>query len=552
MARRILGLDIRSDGVAAVLLSSGLRDREVDAWAFLPIADEPDPGSARLKSAESDASASEAGVDNAAASSESVITEPDKGEPEDGKLAAKTDLNEVPGQTEDSPSGPWRRLRRPLMDAARHFSPEDTACAVSFPAMNVSFRNLRLPFSTPSKIIRILPFELEPLLPAPVDSMMVDFQTLGLPSPDGGAEILAAAVDRELLADFIGLLTNTGLEPHTIRVSGYATAMSLNLVHDTTGNTVLVEIRKNQITAYILAGGKVGMARSMRHPGSTVQAVTRMLTQTLTAFEENLIPDAGIENIFLSGPLSACLKDEDIAHLEQRIGLPFRRLDLRREVRAGLTPIKDEDWSPGQMDGALALALMEMDGRPGLNFRKGDFARKTAWSAQKPLFLRLGVYALLIALFFGADALIRHRMAAGKIAELKGRTEAVFRSLFPDTRIKAPLHQMKTALDELRSEPAGADFSGGNRMIDLLDMVSRSVPVDLEVDITRMLINEKQVLITGETDTMTSVDRLQGELSGIPLFGQVEIVTAKTDPKTQKADFKLKADLKRAAGGDPS
>ena len=46
---------------------------------------------------------------------------------------------------------------------------------VSIPADRASFRNLSMPFKDPKKIRQTLPFEIETMLPFPIDDLIVDF-----------------------------------------------------------------------------------------------------------------------------------------------------------------------------------------------------------------------------------------------------------------------------------------------------------------------------------------------------------------------------------------
>src|SRR5512145_2303646 len=74
------------------------------------------------------------------------------------------------------------------------------SCVVSVPASDIMFRQIHLPFSDENKIKKTLPFELEPLLPMPVEEVVADY----IPLPAGG--LLAAACSRERIRKVISLV----------------------------------------------------------------------------------------------------------------------------------------------------------------------------------------------------------------------------------------------------------------------------------------------------------------------------------------------------------
>lgn len=529
MAKRMLGLDIRADAVAAVILGGG-RERGIERFDLLPL--------------------------------------PDPSEPQ-----ARTEA-----------------LTAALANLRESLDPGDMDCAVSFPASRVSFRNLRMPFTSPRKIAQILAMEIEPLLPQAIDTMVTEFQSLGLPGPAEGTDILAAAVDHEEMASFLALLASAGIDPGAVRVGGYATAQCLNLVPDTAGDVLFADVGRRRVTVYVLVGGKVCMARStlLAKPGMEPPAVVgATLAQTLAAFEEGLWADVRMEAVYLSGPgLSLTgpdgallFGDADLDRMGTRLGLTARRLDLRRQASlnirekradkrtggsasfriaapaanetpdaaSGDDPAGDPLWDPNAMDGALALAVIGvpggMSGETGINFRNGAFARKTAWGVWKPVAVRAAAYLVILGLLGAGNAAISLWTLKRRLAVVQHQTAQLFQSTFPDRRMVQPTHQAKTAIDELRQQALGSDAGADIRMIDLLEEISRIIPTGTDVKFSRMVITEDQILVTGDADAFATVDGVQRLLAGIRKFRGVEIVSTKNDPKTNRATFKLQVRL---------
>ena len=112
MSKTILGLDIRPDGVSAVLLKSGLKGSRLSAFAAAALAPADDPAEA---------------------------------------------------------------LGRALAEIGEKLDIAGSDCIAGLPDGLVSYRNLTLPFTEERKIRQVLPFELEASLPFPVDRSVMDF-----------------------------------------------------------------------------------------------------------------------------------------------------------------------------------------------------------------------------------------------------------------------------------------------------------------------------------------------------------------------------------------
>jgi type II secretion system protein L len=112
MSKTILGLDIRGDGVTAVLLKSGLKGPRVSGFAAAPLPQADDPAQA---------------------------------------------------------------LDRALAEIGEKLDFAGSDCIAGLPDHLVSYRTITLPFTDERKIRQVLPFELEASLPFPVDQAVLDF-----------------------------------------------------------------------------------------------------------------------------------------------------------------------------------------------------------------------------------------------------------------------------------------------------------------------------------------------------------------------------------------
>jgi len=131
MSRKVLGIDIRKDSVSAVLVTTSLRENRIDAHAHIPLTEG---------------------------------TEEDS----DFKTALNALFNEI--------------------------DPGGCDCVVSISADHFSFRILQVPFKDSKKIQMVLPFELEPAVPYPIDDLVIDYIDLQSACMGDHSEIIAVAV----------------------------------------------------------------------------------------------------------------------------------------------------------------------------------------------------------------------------------------------------------------------------------------------------------------------------------------------------------------------
>ena len=102
---------------------------------------------------------------------------------------------------------------------------------------------------------------------------------------------------------------------------------------------------------------------------------------------------------------------------------------------------------------------------------------------------------------------------------------------------------MKIKINELnKSSQSG---SGSNiRVLDILREISESLSKSLDVHVSRMVVDNETVRISGKTDTFNTVDSIKGRLEPSSLFGAVTISSANLDRTGKQVQFEIK--LRRA------
>lgn len=482
MSRQILAIDIRNDVIAAVLLNTGLKTSDLAGFAHVPV-DESTERPQRLDQA-------------------------------------------------------WNSLLEQL----------DTSNAnivVSLPPDGIIYRRLSIPFKDDSKIRQVLPFELEPLLPVPVDDLIIDFQKK---VNEEHTEILATAIDRHIFQDHMTSMAEKKLHPQLVVPGCFPLVMQIiDLVDQLPEQFLVLDLDKCKTTLFAVISGHIVLVRSLPSTLGTEAAVERLalkIRQTLTAFSDSKSSDFTPAVIYVSGP--ALSDPNTIMLLAPALEKPVQMLDLQQWAPKISLP-EAIDWDPQLMNNALALALLESEGRNCLNFHRIRSPLKNYWTAYRPYIMAPAIILLLALLLGLANTWFTGHALQKRADALDTRMKQIFKATFPDTQIIDNISiadQMASKLKAVRQNAAAPVQTGGQvRSIDILLQISQLIPNDIDVALTRFVVGSDGVTVSGETGGFDTVDNIKGRLEKSDLFKQVTIASANMDKSGKKVRFKLKIDL---------
>jgi len=480
MGKRILGLDIQNKALAAVLVNSGFKESRVEAYTHIPF--------------------------------------PETEEGESGVSAALDAL------VEDMPVA-------------------DCVCIVSVPADLVSFRNLKVPFKQERKIRQILRFELEPTLPFPIDDVVVDFHVLKLDGQGEQTDLIAAACNAKGLKSILDLLVARRIQPQIVTVSGFPSALCLSRLGNIPESALVVDIRSDSSTIFVMHSRHLSMVRTLpgdRAYDSRIDMLGQNIQRTLYSLEEINNHPFKPEHIFVTGP--ALDETGIVIALTRLLKVPITRIDLIKDIDTRIKEIPSASWKPHQMNNALALALVEVIGLKGLNFRQGPFAIKKRWTEYRKNFNTLGILAAALLVVWLTSVSIDYFYKKNRLEALNGQIRKIFQTTFPDVKkIVDPLQQMRVSIDELRKISL-YPTNGKNTVlaIDVLNDISKSIPNNIDVKFTRTVIGEDNVVINGNTDTFNSVDTIKNRLEQNETFESVTIISTTKEDASNRIKFRLK------------
>jgi Tfp pilus assembly protein PilN len=200
---------------------------------------------------------------------------------------------------------------------------------------------------------------------------------------------------------------------------------------------------------------------------------------------------------------------------------------------------------PNLASNALALAYMELAGLKGLNFRTGPFEKRKQWVEHRKSILTTGAIAAIALTLAFFNILFDTYLLEKKVTRLNRNIVKIFKTTLPDVkRVVDPLQQLRVKIQEARQALLLPSQTGKNiRAIDILNELSTGIPEKTDVQLTRVVISQESILISGNTDTFNSVDDIQNRLEKAPVFQKVTISSANLEKSGNRINFKLKVQL---------
>ena len=358
----------------------------------------------------------------------------------------------------------------------RGLDPDGITAAI--PGTNVLMRELTLPFADDKRIQSVLGFQLESVLPVSLDEVVFDYQVLR--ETEDGATLLCSAVERAKLDPVLAMLQAAGADPRVVTTPGLATEHLLSHVAvDTQDRAVaFVDLGHRTATVAIARNGRVEAVRTISRGGHQLtQALARGLELDYAQAEQVKHEGVRFDGYLPSGvdeavhaqraklvaraldPLLREVRTTIHAHAE-RLGHPVVAavayggtsqlpgvLDLMQRVldipvsppapagtlwEAGERPVGI--LSSGLAAAGLALRSVADTARHQVNFRQGEHAYESDFNAIRSKLVAVGIFALvLVALFFARKYLEMKQLEGQQAvlaAELDDFSQRVFGTTF--------------------------------------------------------------------------------------------------------------------------
>lgn len=171
-------------------------------------------------------------------------------------------------------------LLKALQALALLFKKDDEVRLVISSDMAV-FKEMTLPFVDPEKIRMVLDFEIESLLPFALEDAVIDFIVTQINEKEKTSTILAVAMRKHDIAEYIDICKNAGFEPDVITVdliAFYSLYKQISVYSEQEKISAFVDMSHNQTRITFLQEGVLKLTRQI--PYGLDSLITKIADET--------------------------------------------------------------------------------------------------------------------------------------------------------------------------------------------------------------------------------------------------------------------------------
>lgn len=419
-------------------------------------------------------------------------------------------------------------------EISRKINLSSCSTAVIFVPDNcVSFRNLDLPFRSETKIRKILPFELETVLPESEIDYISDFFVLDHFKDTN--TILSASIQESFVEQYFSCLARFNIKPLVITSTGYAAAISFLSLQTTSTSFAFLHISRSQMTLVVVNNEKPCAVRSFAPDNMDAPDIAKMIRQTLVGFSQR----TGIAEEF---ELFVCSEDSHMVHAPV-----YNAFDDIMSYHTDMTANRYKI----EAESLLCSIRPDKKNKYLFNFCRGNYS---AHSFLKTYFNQIAVTAILLVFTLSLmlmNASFENSRLEAQVAQLDQQAVEKFKKVFPKKKIvtKDIYMEMKGIIRKaLEKNGKGGGIQAVSRNQDIkivrvLTELSSSIGPELDMEISRFLFNDQRLVLSGSTDDFNNVDKIKSRLESSDRFKKVTISSAASDKRENKVNFKFVIDI---------
>jgi general secretion pathway protein L len=447
----------------------------------------------------------------------------------------------------------------------------DVAAVASLPGAAASHL-VTLPFTDARRIEQTVLYEVEAAIPFDLDQVAWDWQVLE--SQPDRSDLFVGVVRRGELTSCIADLARVGMDPAVVTPGGpvLAALWAAGAVADpaAAGEAELaVDVGADRTHACVVSEGRCLFARTFASGGSTL---LRSAARSSGRNPDEVVLDDGLP-AWLAGPEGHALLRGALGPLVRELRATLHAFEARPSRRPvvrvrlaggaatwpGLASVVGEELGipaePLRLAGTAAEAIpaedaprfalplaLSLRGWLGprfqrLNLRRGDLASTRSTQDVRDRLQRVAVYASLVLLLAVVSSVV-------KVVALNRQEKLLDRSMCEVTQkvVGKCFDDFAMAESVLRGRgTVGASIPRISAAGVLAELAARSPEVQLRFD--RIEITREKLHLQGTTDVAENVDKIVAALRGSRCFGDARSGGARKRGTEQKFEFTVDADI---------
>lgn len=394
--------------------------------------------------------------------------------------------------------------------------PSDAPITLQLPGHLFMVRRVSLPFSDRKKVRKALPFEMEGILPFPVDELMID--GISSYSAEKGNSVMALAIPKKVISDYMGLFPE-GRRPVRV-IPDFISLLSLGMsIENKGGRYGILNIEDSVSSIVLISDGRPVMARSAV---TKETSIAEWIESTMKPLQDN---GQKIERLYVTG-----FRAQHAAPLLKQI---TDVLSL-----AKVKGINENEWPAWA---SLTGGAMSTSGFPWFNILDSGPESERFEKAFKTA--TIGTAILLI--LGTADLYLHYRTASQRFSALKSESKRIFLSVMPQVKkVVKEDAQLKDALNREKETREALIGKSSPSYLDVLRGIEKVIEDHREIRIREMISEGGSLAIEGDGNGINA-DDLKKVFSGIEgaKEAMVEEMSQGINPNNYK--FRVKIELKR-------
>jgi general secretion pathway protein L len=454
----------------------------------------------------------------------------------------------------------------------------------AIPCQDLFVRTLSFPFKDSAKLSQVVPFEVENLVPMPLEDLAVGSLVLppglapdGMPRNGKSSEVLVTAAPKDKVAEHLRFLAAAEIEPSAINVDAMAlfsvtqylrgeggqVPQDLAIIDVGATKTTLCLVHEGRpvVLRTILWGGNhLTHALAVRYACTFAEAERRkreMAVQQVEAWLEPLLKELRVTLQAYEGAergrLSHCWVSGGGSKLREVGGYVARQL--------GLYPVGPRQGfganSPRAFSIAFGLAIHPKIVRPRWRFAasptglaldlKGitDAAAQTGASRYDRR-LALGA-GLIIALLAVADFSIHLVLKDQRVAQLKSALQTHYEQAFGTTASPGDeLDQARYRLGVVDKALSVVDGGAHGTALSTLAIFVKQLPAGTPVKVRELTVDGGVILIEGETTSFDAIEKLKQTFTANPQFEEVSVTETRVGAAPNQVIFRMTVTVRQS------